>query len=143
MARSGNWQTELMNLAALISHAMSEQEKNFLVGTARRLVQRLRDISEASVAAGWLNDLEYMVWQDIVNRRLVANLLVSPEGDVFPPLEEAEKHELRGLSEAIGGWVVYDGSDVEDEAAFVPLPEWSTRFEAWFDRAKAAVAATQ
>jgi hypothetical protein len=39
----------------------------------------------------------------------------------------------------MGGWVVYDADDAEDQAAYVPLREWMVRFEAWFERAKIAV----
>lgn len=53
------------------------------------------------MAAGWLTDIEFMIWQDLTNRRLVENLLVSPSDTVFPPLDDAEKSELRAMSEAI------------------------------------------
>jgi len=79
-----------------------------------------------------------MVWQDLTDRRLVEDLLVSPEGDVLPPLEETEKEEFRRLSEAIGGWVMYDPEDAQDRAAFVPLADWATRFEAWLERIRSA-----
>ena len=128
-----------MNLSSLECSGMTEQERRLFAASARRLVRRLRDLSQRNVAAGWLNDLEFMVWQDMMNRRLVADLLVSPEGDVFPPLDEAEKTELRRLSEAIGGWVVYDPQDAEDQAAFVPLANWILRFEFWIDKAKTAL----
>ncbi len=129
-----------MNLSSLECSGMTERERRLVAASARRLVRRLSDLSQESVAARWLNDLEFMVWQDLMDRRLVADLLVSPEGDVFPPLDEAEKIELRRLSEAIGGWVVYDPQDAEDHAAFVPLADWVVRFEIWFDKAKTAVA---
>lgn len=128
-----------MNLSSLRSSAMTEREKRVLAANARHLVCRLSELSQNSVAARWLIDLEFMVWQDLVDRRLVEDLLVSPEGYVFPPLEEAEKEELRELSKAIGGWVVYDPEDVQDRAAYVPLADWISRFECWFDKAKIAV----
>ncbi len=128
-----------MNLSFLRSSTMTARERRLLSENARYLVRQLSELSQNSVAAGWLNDLEFMVWQDMMNRRLVADLLVSPDGDVFPPLKEAEKKEFRQLSEAIGGWVVYDPEDAEDRAAFVPLADWISRFECWFDRVKVAV----
>jgi len=128
-----------MNLSSLRSSAMTAQERRLLRANARRLVHRLSELSQQSMAARWLDDLEFMVWQDMMDRRLVADLLVSPDGDVFPPLDEMEKEELRQLSEAIGGWVVYDPQDAEDRAAFVPLADWIPRFECWFDRARIAV----
>jgi hypothetical protein len=102
----------------------------------RRLARRLSEFSQSSVAARWLSELEFMVWQDLMDRRFVEDLLVSSEGLVFPPLDEAEKEELRQLSKAIGGWVVYDPEDAQERAAFVPLADWTTRFEAWLERAK-------
>lgn len=102
---------------------------------ARRLTRCLSEYSQSNVAARWLNDLEFMVWQDLMDRRFVEDLLVSSEGDVLPPLEEAEKEEFRQLSNAIGGWVMYDWGDAQDRAAFVPLADWTTRFEAWLERA--------
>lgn len=95
------------------------------------------------MAAGWLADLEFMVWQDLTDRRLVEHLLVSPDGCVLPCLYPEEKDEFRRLSEAIGGWVEYDADDAEDQAAFVPLRDWTVRFEAWFDRARIAVSQVQ
>jgi len=58
---------------------------------------------------------------------------------VLPCLYPEEKEEFRRLSEAIGGWVEYDEDDAEDRAAFVPLRDWTVRFEAWFERARIAV----
>lgn len=112
-----------------------------LAAGARRLARRLGEISQSSIAARWLVDLEFMVWQDLVDKPLVEGLLVSPEGYVFPPLEEAEKEELRQLSEAIGGWVAYDSEDAQDRAAFVPLAEWTMRYDLWFEKVRHAVAA--
>jgi hypothetical protein len=77
------------------------------------------------------------------DRRLVEDLLVSQDGCVLPCLYPAEKDEFRRLSEAIGGWVVYDGDDAEDQAAFVPLRDWTVCFEAWFERMRFAVAQVQ
>ena len=113
---------------------MTEAERSLLVANARNLVRRLSDYSQSSVAARWLTDLEFMVWQDMMHRRLVPDLLVSTEGDVLPPLDEAEKEEFRRLSKAIGGWVVFDAQDAEDYAEFVPLADWILCFESWFDR---------
>ena len=120
-----------MNMSLAESSALSKPEAQALAAGARALARRLSEFSQSSVAARWLNDLEFMVWQDLTDRRLVEDLLVSPEGDVLPPLEETEKEEFKRLSEAIGGWVVYDPEDAQDRAAFVPLAVWTTRFEAW------------
>ena len=111
-----------------------------LVASARCLAHRLSEYSQSNMVARWLEDLEFMVWQDLADGTLVEGLLVSPEGIVLPPLDEAEKEEFRQLSEAIGGWVVYDSEDAQDRAAFVPLAEWTTRYNNWLERVKQAVA---
>jgi len=114
--------------------------RTFAAG-ARRLARQLSELSQSNMAARWLVDLEFMVWQDLVDKPLVEGLLVSPEGCVFPPLEEAEKEELRQLSEVIDGWVIYDPEDAQDRAAFVPLAEWTARYNVWLEEARHAVAA--
>ncbi len=113
------------------------------IAGARRLACRLREISQDSVAARWLIDLEFMVWQDLTGQRLLEDLLVSPEGLVLPPLDEAEKSELLSLAEEIGGWVVYDGEDAEDRAAFVGLEEWKPCFDVWLERTRSFIASTE
>lgn len=117
---------------------MSQPETETLAAGARLLARRLSAYSESSVAAGWLNDLEFMVWQDLVDRRFVEDLLLSSEGDVLPPLDEAEKEELQQLARAIGGWVAFDPQDADDRAAFVPCADWAARFEAWLEQARQA-----
>jgi len=115
---------------------MNGREIKTLAAGARRLARRLSEFSQSGVAARWLNELEFMVWQDLLDRRFVEGLLVSSDGDVLPPLEEAEKEEFRQLSKTIGGWVLYDPEDAQDRAAFVPLANWTTCFEAWLERAR-------
>ena len=129
-----------MNLSLAKSFAMSGPEAQAFADGARHLARRLSEFSQKSVAARWLNDLEFMVWQDLMDRCVVEdeNLLVSSEGNVLPRLEQSEKEEFRQLSEAISGWIVYDPQDAQDRAAFVPLSDWIPRFEAWIDRAKVA-----
>lgn len=117
---------------------MGPLEAQSLATNARLLARRLRDYSENTMAAGWLDELEYMVWQDLVDRRIEKDLLVSPKGSVLPPLDEAEKVEFRQLSKAIDGWVVYDSQDAEDRAAYVPMVDWVKRFDDWLDKARKA-----
>lgn len=74
-----------------------------------------------------------------MDRRFVEDLLISPQGPVLPPMDEAEKVEFRQLSKAIDGWVVYDSQDAEDRAAFVPMADWVERFEHWLEEARKAV----
>lgn len=118
---------------------MGPPEAQSLAINARLLAQRLSDHSENTMAAGWLEELEYMVWQDLVDRRTEKDLLVSPKGSVLPALDEAEKVEFRQLSKAIDGWVVYDSQDAEDRVAYVPMVDWVKRFDDWLDKARKAM----
>jgi len=117
---------------------MSRLETEALAAGARLLARRLSEYSESSVAAGWLQDLEFMVWQDLVDRRFIEDLLLSSEGDVLPPLNKSEKEEFQRLARAIGGWVAFDPEDAYDRAAFVPFADWTARFEVWLDKASQA-----
>ncbi len=128
-----------MNLSLAYAQGRGQPDLQSLAANARLLAQRLSDYSENTMAAGWLIDLEFMVWQDLVDRRFVEDLLVSPQGPVLPPLDEAEKIEFRQLSKAIDGWVVYDSQDAEDRAAYVPLEDWVKRFDDWLDKARKEV----
>jgi hypothetical protein len=128
-----------MNLALLNTSSWTFSQRQALVAGARELGRRLREYSHENMAARWLMDLEFMVWQDVVDRRLIDDLLVNPEGSVLPPLSEGEKAELRRLAEAIDGWVGYDAEDEEDRLQFVPLRVWEARFEGWLARVQDAV----
>ena len=46
----------------------------------------------------------------------------------FRLLTPGERHGLNTLSEAAGGWVVFEKGN---RRAFVPIDEWRTRFESW------------
>jgi hypothetical protein len=128
-----------VNLSLAYARGARQPDVQSLVASARLLAQRLSEYSESTMAAGWLDDLEYMVWQDLVDRRIEEDLLVSPKDSVLPPLDEAEKVEFRQLSKAIDGWVVHDSQDVEDRAAYVPMADWVKRFDDWLGRARKAV----
>jgi hypothetical protein len=129
----------LMNLRLLNTSSRNSSQTQALVAGARELGRRLRQYSQENMAAGWLMDLEFMAWQDLVDHRLTDDLLVNLEGGVLPPLAESEKAELRQLSEAIEGWVSYDAEDEEDRLEFVPLRVWEARFEDWLVRAQVAL----
>ena len=84
----------------------------------RVLAKRMSEISEDAYCAGWLIDLEYELWQ----------ILVDGRGEFgFGAVTEAEIEELRELSAACGGWIVYDAKRQE---TFVPLDQWLKMFAA-------------
>jgi len=134
----GRARLPLVNLSLAKSQGMDLPENETLAAGARLLARRLSEYSESSVAACWLSELEFIVWQDLVDRRFIEDLLVSSEGQVLPPLDKAEKEEFLQLAKAIGGWVVFDPEDADDRAAFVPFADWTARFELWLAKSRQA-----
>ncbi len=91
-----------------------------LTPTQRALADQMSEISEDAYCAGWLVDLEYDLWQILIGGQ-----------SVFGALSEPEIKQLRELSDACGGWIVYDADLAE---TFVPLPQWLTMFAAHADK---------
>ena len=59
----------------------------------------MSEISEDAYCAGWLVDLEYELWR----------ILIDGHGRFgFAALSEDDIEALRKLSDACGGWIVYD-----------------------------------
>ena len=71
-----------------------------------RLAQLMSELSEKAYYAGWMSGLEYAL--STFSSQDVRNLL--------------------RLSEACGGWIVFDD---ETEETWVPLAEWKRRFASW------------
>lgn len=84
----------------------------------RALARLMSEISEDAYCAGWLVDLEYELWQ----------ILIDGHGQFgFGALSETDINDLRELSTACGGWIVYDK---KREKTFVPLAQWQAMFAA-------------
>jgi hypothetical protein len=79
----------------------------------KHLVAHLRDrmaeISESYWCAGWLIDLEFVLWHAIHGGR---------DFRAFAGLSDDELRELKELSELVGGW--------HDHDRFIPIDEWRT-----------------
>ena len=85
----------------------------------------MSEISEDAYCAGWLIDLEYELWQILIDGQGVYGRM---------GLGEPEIQQLRELSDACGGWIVYD-DDLEE--TFVPLAQWLTMFAAHANEGRA------
>jgi predicted hydrolase (HD superfamily) len=84
----------------------------------RALARLMSEISEDRYCAGWLSGLEYELWQ----------IVIDGQGRFgFGALSEMDVKDLRELSDACGGWIVYDA---EQQETFVPLDQWLTIFAA-------------
>lgn len=83
--------------------------------TAGLLINVMSAISEERWCAGWMQSLEYVLWDAVTGRR---------EGICSP--EEIE--QLKYLSEKCGGWIVWDEQAKGER--FVPMQDWLRLYEA-------------
>lgn len=96
---------------------------------ARKLLNDvMRELSDAAACAGWLRDLEYLLWQLVDGGELTED--VDPWG--FRSLSAEDRGELRWLSELAGGWWRFD--DASGEVTFVGAAEWRGIHSAWVRR---------
>lgn len=85
----------------------------------KRLEALISQISEDRWCAGWLTDIEHLLWDDAAGtepRHCTAD----------------EPAELRLLSERCGGWVAWES--VAAEPRRIPMPDWLDRHAAWTAR---------
>jgi hypothetical protein len=98
---------------------MTEQKPEWLADILRDWLKReMSDISEEHMAAGWLIDLEYMIWQAVLQH---------PEPYTFGwGLIELQRIErIKAVSEYLGEWIAWEhGGDKQP----VPLDEWRAMF---------------
>jgi hypothetical protein len=78
----------------------------------------MSDLSEEAYYAGWMDGLEYALWEAVTGVRREYGRLA---------LTEAHRAHLRELSDNCGGWIVFDD---DTEKTWVPLAEWKKRFSA-------------
>jgi len=83
--------------------------------TAGLLINVMSAISEERWCAGWMQNLEYVLWDAVIGRR----------EDICSP-EEIE--QLKYLSEKCGGWIVWDEQAKGER--FVPMQDWVRLYEA-------------
>lgn len=76
------------------------------------LAVHMSELSEEAYCAGWHIGLEYALW-DLVNGKADSFGMLA--------LTEREATRLRELSDACGGWIMWDDERCE---TFVPLEEW-------------------
>jgi hypothetical protein len=85
---------------------------------ARALATYMSDLSEEFWCAGWMRDLEFMLWSAIEGE----------EGHASLTLTRNQLATLKSLSNACKGWIVFRRDTQE---TFVPMPEWMRLFAAW------------
>jgi hypothetical protein len=89
---------------------------NDLTSQQLQLENFMSDISERCYSAGWLQDLEYVLWDALINgpRKFGGGIIT-----------EKDIETLKKLSEAANAWIVFD--DVKEETA-MDLESWRKKF---------------
>jgi len=89
---------------------MNAEEKQF--------ADYLSNLSEEAYSASWMLGLEYVLWSAIID---------GPRK--YGRLEITDEHiaRLKELSDACGGWIIYDDEKGE---TFIALDEWLRVYEA-------------
>src|SRR5882672_9438556 len=83
------------------------------------LAQYMSSLSEEAYRAGWMDGLEYALWQVALGETREYGQAVFTDEQVS---------QLRRLSDASAGWIVFD----EDQGEiWVTLPDWKARFQHW------------
>jgi hypothetical protein len=78
----------------------------------------MSDMSERAWCAGWMDGLEYALWEAVIGRRKTYGLLT---------FTELEVQQLRSLADKCGGWIVW--SDDAAERKWVAMEIWLGLFQ--------------
>lgn len=98
----------------------SVSRSDVLFPAAAELRDFMSALSEEAFAAGWMQDLEYALWNALED---------GPQRYGRIPLDQPVIMRLRELSERCGGWITFD--DSAGTEIFVPHAEWQRRHTAW------------
>lgn len=90
---------------------------NELNAPQRKLADFMSNISERCWHAGWMENLEYALWDAVINGERVYGHNTVTQGDI---------NALKELSTAANCWIIFD--DNTEETA-VPLEVWSKKFQ--------------
>jgi hypothetical protein len=88
----------------------------------RQLADYMSDLSEEAYYAGWMEGLEYALWDALTGRLEEYGRL---------QITEAHRTRLRELSEGCAGWIIFDQDTGE---TWIPTRDWEQRFSAWRSR---------
>lgn len=101
-----------------------------MIDYGKLLRDTMSAISEDGYCAGWMMGLEYSLWAILVGDH-------SPDYGQVPVTPE-EVAMLKGLSEAAGGWLVWDDASETDDAVLIPMAEWEQKYLDWLKKRGAA-----
>jgi len=85
----------------------------------RALADYISDLSEEAYCAGWMQNVEYALWQAVRGERSsFGRLIISGE----------QVRRLEDLSRECEGWIFFDD---HNEESWLPTSQWEQRFDAW------------
>lgn len=84
----------------------------------RLLYSGMSDISEICYFARWMDNLEFALWESVLG---------GPRNYGIGQLTDDDIANLKGLSEACGGWYYWE--EGARDAKFVPLAEWEKIYQ--------------
>lgn len=90
-----------------------------LTGEQRALAEFMSSLSEDAYCAGWMDGLEFALWQVLIGERREYGRHVMTSDD---------RSMLRSLSDAAAGWIVFDD---EREETWLSHEDWQSRFQVW------------
>jgi hypothetical protein len=112
---AGNGNERVMIRGRMRSHRMLLK----LEPKARELADYMSGLSEEAYCAGWMDGLEFELWEAVISGpRKYGRLQIT--------LNHTSR--LRRLSEAAGGWIIFDETE---EELLLPMGEWKRRFNEW------------
>lgn len=88
------------------------------------LIHYLGNISHDYACAGWLVDIEFIIWKIAFTNELLSDTTFR-----FNEIDEETKEDLRFLSQKVKGWAVW--SDEDKEPVIVSFDKWN---EIWENR---------
>jgi hypothetical protein len=118
-ARDGRKSLPTSYPAESLGLAVSSQPMSELPPNARALAAYMSELSEMAYSAGWMRDLEYALWQAVVE---------GPRRYGHLTITDAHVLRLKSLATSAGGWIVFD--DVLEES-LVPTDTWARMYQAW------------
>ena len=85
----------------------------------QELANYMSDLSEDAYCAGWMEGLEYQLWQAVAEGpKEYGRLLITAE----------HIQQLRELSVGCGGWITFE-DDIGE--TWVAMEQWEPRYQAW------------
>ena len=85
---------------------------------AADLRDSMSQLSEDCYCAGWLGDLEYLLWSAVMN---------GPVQKGNWDITQSDIERLRLLARRCGGWIAYD--DARKTKVWLPIEEWLPKYD--------------